>query len=134
MFPMTILEAFSNGLPVICSDLPSLRGLVEPHVTGINFPQGDADALAGRVMWAISNSAALEEQGRRAHAIYEDRYTPEVNFNQLMGIYRGLMSHPEGSRGAVAQAQRRGDTWSIASARVSRGDGLRPRAGQNSEC
>jgi glycosyltransferase involved in cell wall biosynthesis len=94
MFPMTILEAFSNGLPVICSDLPSLRELVEPHVTGINFAQGDADALADRVRWAISNSAALEEQGRRAHAIYEGRYTPEVNFNQLAGIYRGLMSHP----------------------------------------
>jgi glycosyltransferase involved in cell wall biosynthesis len=104
MFPMTILEAFSNGLPVICSDLPSLRGLVEPHVTGINFPQGDANALAHRVKWAISNSTALEEQGRHAHAIYEDRYTPEVNFNQRMGIYRGLMSHPERSRGAVAQA------------------------------
>jgi glycosyltransferase involved in cell wall biosynthesis len=92
MFPVTILEAFSNGLPVICSDLPSLRELVEPHVTGINFPQGNANALADRVMWAMSNSAALEEQGRRAHAIYEDRYTPEVNFNQLIGIYRGLLS------------------------------------------
>jgi len=92
MFPVTILEAFSNSLPVICSDLPSLRELVEPHVTGINFPQGNANALARRVMWAMSNSAALEEQGRRAHSIYEDRYTPEVNFNQLIGIYRGLLS------------------------------------------
>jgi glycosyltransferase involved in cell wall biosynthesis len=92
MFPVTILEAFSNGLPVICSDLPSLRELVEPHVTGINFPPGNANALADRVMWAMSNSAALEEQGRRAHAIYEDRYTPEVNFNQLIEIYRGLLS------------------------------------------
>lgn len=106
MFPVTILEAFSNRLPVICSDLPSLRELVEPLVTGIKFPQGNADALADRVRWAISNPAALEEQGRRAHATYEERYTPEVNFNKLMGIYRELCNpsiHPRKRRTTATQ-------------------------------
>jgi len=90
MFPVTVLEAFSNGLPVICSDLPSLRELVEPGVTGLTFPPGDANALTARVQWAVLNAPALDELGRSAHSVYEERYTPEVNFNQLSSVYRSL--------------------------------------------
>ena len=90
MFPVTVLEAFSNDLPVLCSDLSSLKDLIEPGVTGLTFASGDSQALAARVRWAVSNPSALGELRRRAHAIYEERYTPEVNFNQLIGIYRAL--------------------------------------------
>jgi glycosyltransferase involved in cell wall biosynthesis len=90
MFPVTVLEAFSSRLPVICSDLPALKELVEPGVTGLTFPCDDAAALGAQVRWAVSNPSALDEIGRRAHAIYEERYTPEVNFNRLIGIYHSL--------------------------------------------
>jgi glycosyltransferase involved in cell wall biosynthesis len=90
MFPVTALEAFSSHLPVICSDLPSLKELIEPGVTGLTFPSGDAVALAAQVRWAVSNPSTLDELGGRAHAIYEERYTPEVNFNRLIGIYRSV--------------------------------------------
>lgn len=94
MFPVTILEAFSNHLPVICSDLPSLKDLVEPGITGLKFPANDADALAQRVRWAASNYAALDELGRNAHSVYETQYTPEVNFNQLVAIYTAAIGSP----------------------------------------
>jgi glycosyltransferase involved in cell wall biosynthesis len=90
MFPVTVLEAFSNRLPVICSDLPSLEDLVQSGVSGLTFRSGNASSLAAQVRWAIANPAAMDELGRRAHAIYEEQYTPEVNFNRLMGIYRDL--------------------------------------------
>ena len=90
MFPVTVLEAFSNHLPVMCSDLPSLGELVEPGVTGLTFPPGDANAIAALVRWAVANGSQLDELGRCAHSTYEERYTPEVNFSQLIGIYRSL--------------------------------------------
>ncbi|HEU5272079.1 MAG TPA: glycosyltransferase [Xanthobacteraceae bacterium] len=90
MFPTTLLEAFSNHLPVICSELPCLQELVKSGVTGLMFPPGDANALAAQVRWAVSNPSALAELSCRAHASYEERYTPEVNFNQLIGIYRSV--------------------------------------------
>jgi glycosyltransferase involved in cell wall biosynthesis len=94
MFPVTVLEAFAGRLPVICSELPSLAGLVESGMTGLTFPPGNAGALAARVRWAIANPSELNELSRRAFSIYEERYTPEVNVGRLVGIYRSL--HPNG--------------------------------------
>lgn len=90
MFPMTIVEAFSNRLPVICSDLPSLRALVTSGVTGVTFPPGDAAALADQVRWAAENPRAVDELGSRALATYEERYTREMNFDHLIAIYRSV--------------------------------------------
>jgi glycosyltransferase involved in cell wall biosynthesis len=63
---------------------------VTSGVTGLMFPPGDANALAAQVRWAVSNPSALAELSCRAYASYEERYTPEVNFNQLIGIYRSV--------------------------------------------
>jgi glycosyltransferase involved in cell wall biosynthesis len=90
MFPMTIVEAFANRLPVICSELPTLRELVEPGINGLVFAPGDSNAIVAQVRWALSNPSALDELSRHAHSIYEDRYTPEANFNALIRIYRSL--------------------------------------------
>ena len=90
MFPMTVVEAFSSHLPVVCSDLPSIKELVKPGVTGLTFAAGDSNALAAAVHWAISNPLALDEIGLHAHETYEEQYTPEINFNQLIDIYRSV--------------------------------------------
>jgi glycosyltransferase involved in cell wall biosynthesis len=90
MFPVTVLEAYASELPVICSDLPSLGGLVETGVTGLRFPPGDAPGLAAQVRWAISNPSVLRQFGNRARVTYEERYTPEANFAQLIDIYRSV--------------------------------------------
>jgi len=92
MFPVTVIEAFAGRLPVICSDLPWIKGVVEPGVTGLVAPRGNAQALADQVRWAISNLSALQEMAGRAHAAYQERYTPEANFPRLMAIYEPMVS------------------------------------------
>ena len=88
MFPLTILEAYASGLPIICSDLPSMRDLVEDGMTGLKFPPGDPAALAARVRKAVADAATFDRLGNRARATYEERYTPEANVRQLLDIYR----------------------------------------------
>ena len=105
MFPITLLEAFSNGLPVIGSAIPALEELVEPGITGLIFPSGDAAALADRVRWALANPAALDEIGRRARTAYEERYTPEMNFRRLMEIYSSLRLDRRGNSPRAADRE-----------------------------
>ena len=104
MFPMTVVEAFSNGLPVIGSDLPSLRGLIEPDKNGLTFLPGSSDALATQIQWAISHPSALEELGHRARENYEELYMPETNFRQLIGLYHALAKQSYSCQGGLKKA------------------------------
>jgi len=49
-FSYVTLEALSCGLPVIASDIPGPRSLIENERTGILFPVGDVPALAKAIL------------------------------------------------------------------------------------
>jgi glycosyltransferase involved in cell wall biosynthesis len=44
--PVKIMEYYAAGLPVVTADAPVTREVVEPEITGLLTPFGDADALA----------------------------------------------------------------------------------------
>lgn len=88
--PMVILEAFSVGLPVIASRLGSMVSLVEDRRTGVHFRPGDAEDLAAKISWAATNPTEVRRMRREARAEYEANYTPERNYDLLMGIYTRL--------------------------------------------
>ena len=90
-FPMTIAEAYACGLPVIASRLGSMAEIVEDGRTGLLFTPGDPADLAAKVDWAWAHTRAMEEMGRNARALYEQRYTAERNYKALMEIYRRVV-------------------------------------------
>ena len=90
-FPMVILEAYANGLPVLASRLGSLAEIVHDRQTGLHFNPGDARDLVRAVQEATGGGLDLAAAGRRARREYLDRYTPERNIEQLLQIYRGLV-------------------------------------------
>ncbi len=87
-FPVTLAEAYANGLPVIASRLGAMVELVEDGVTGLLFTPSDADDLAQKVRWATGHSAEMRRMGENARREYEAKYTPERNYELLMDIYR----------------------------------------------
>ncbi len=87
-FPMTIVEAYSVGVPVIASQLGSLSSLIHPSSTGIHFRPGDSEDLAAKVEWALAHPAELTRMRRDTRAEFETKYTAEANYQQLMEIYQ----------------------------------------------
>jgi glycosyltransferase involved in cell wall biosynthesis len=85
--PMTILEAFACGLPVIASRRGSLEELVDDGRTGLTVAPGDPAALAAAVAWASQNPERLAEMGRAARREFEDHYRAEANYPLLMDAY-----------------------------------------------
>jgi glycosyltransferase involved in cell wall biosynthesis len=88
-FPMSIVEAFACGAPVVCSRLGGMAELVEDHRTGLLFTPGDADDLGEKVEWAVTHPAEIGELGREARREFEQKYTAERNYSHLMEIYEG---------------------------------------------
>ncbi len=83
-FPMTVVEAFSMGIPVICSDLGNTGSLIEEGVTGWKFPGGSAQGLTEAVRKRQNCNYDINGSVKR---VYESNYTPDANYRCLTDIY-----------------------------------------------
>jgi glycosyltransferase involved in cell wall biosynthesis len=90
-FPMTLVEAFAHGRPVLVSRLGSMAEIVEDGVSGIHVNPGDVADWAAKVHWAYDHPAEMAAMGRKAREIYEQRYTAERSYAMLVEIYRFAM-------------------------------------------
>jgi glycosyltransferase involved in cell wall biosynthesis len=92
-FGRTILEAYATGTPVIASRLGAIAEIVEDGKTGILFRAGDPKDLAAKVAWALTHQSEMEEMGRNARKVYEQKYSAEKNYDLLMEIYQKAIEH-----------------------------------------
>jgi len=92
--PMTVIEAFACGTPVIASRMDSRQELISDGWTGLNFTPGDADDLASKARWAWKHPGDMAEMGKRARREYEAKYTSARNYKMLLEIYdRAIQNH-----------------------------------------
>jgi len=91
-FGMVIIEAFSNKLPVIASNLGAMKEIVEHNKTGLLFKAGNSEDLANKAIYLIENPSISKEMGINAHADYKERFTPERNYNLLANIYHEALN------------------------------------------
>jgi glycosyltransferase involved in cell wall biosynthesis len=90
--PMTILEAFACGRPVLAARLGGMEEMVTEGITGSLFRPADPADLSARLAWASGHPAALAAMGANARSEYTSRYTPDANYPLLMDIYREATS------------------------------------------
>ena len=91
-FGLVIIEAFSVGTPVIVSRLAAPEEIVDDGLTGLHFSPGDPDDLAAKVGWATTHPEEMRRMGAAAREVYEERYTPDKNYTQLMSIYLDVIN------------------------------------------
>lgn len=87
-FPMVLVEAFANGLPVVVSRLGAMAEIVEDGVTGLHFEAGNSEDLAEKVRWLNAHPEARRLMGKNARSLYQTQYTPTRNYQLLMDIYQ----------------------------------------------
>jgi glycosyltransferase involved in cell wall biosynthesis len=92
--PMSIIEAFANGTPVIASDIGGIPEMVRPGENGFLFPAGDADALAHLVCRWISRPEQQTDLGKQARSDALRHYHPELHLQRLLTLYQSLVTAP----------------------------------------
>lgn len=90
-FGLVAIEAFACGVPVIASRTGVMAEVVTDGVTGLHFTAGDPADLAAKVRWAWDHPAEMAEMGRAARREFEQKYTAERNYAQLLHIYESLL-------------------------------------------
>jgi len=86
--PVTLLEAFACGLPVIAADHGAAAEIVTHGETGLLFRPGDPDALAQQISWSVRHRDAFARMGITARKLFESRYTAQATYERLLDIYR----------------------------------------------
>jgi glycosyltransferase involved in cell wall biosynthesis len=89
-FPVSVLEAFATGTPVIASRIGSLAEVIEDGVTGLLASPGDAQGLADRLRWAVDHPHEMRKMGSNARLAYETMYRGPAHLTALLDTYRRL--------------------------------------------
>jgi len=91
--PFSLVEALSHGRPVVCTDVPSMTHLVRHGETGLTFPMGDAEALAGCIAaLAAGDGLVARLAGRCRNVPSAEAYCAE-----LREIYARILARRAGS-------------------------------------
>lgn len=83
-FPLVVLEAMQHSLPVISTPEGGIRDMVDEGVTGFLIsPYDDAEALAEKLEYFITNPLSRKQMGENGRIKYENNFTLSL-FEQRM--------------------------------------------------
>ncbi len=88
--PMTVLEAYRAGVPVVASRIGGLPEIVEEGRTGMLVPPGDPRALARALRTIITQPRAAARMGRLGKKKAETFYAPAAYLERLLRLYSSV--------------------------------------------
>ncbi len=87
-FPLTIVEAFACGLPVVVPKLGSMAEIVRDQETGLHFVSGNAIDLAQKMQVLQQQEELRSRLSLNSRLVYGKEYTANKNYQQLISIYQ----------------------------------------------
>lgn len=86
---MALLEAASLGVPIICSDIPANKAVLDSK-QALFFQTGDAEDLRNKLTWAIANPLEMEDMGLKAQRWVKDKFSWDEIAKQYDRLYRSI--------------------------------------------
>ena len=82
-----LIEAMALGLPIVASDLPAIREVVEADRNALLVPPGSSPALAAAVGALISDPERRRTMGERGRQIFQERFTLERSTSSMLELF-----------------------------------------------
>ena len=87
--PMTIVEAYSMGTPVIGSRIGGIPEIVVEGETGFGFEAGNVEDLKHTITRAYTmKEMDYTSMRNNAFSFYEKHFSPEQHYKRLVGFYK----------------------------------------------
>lgn len=96
-FPMTLVEAFAAGLPVVASNIGSIRELVLENGAGVLFEYGNVEDLAATLEWAFAHRDDMSALGQAGRAAFENKFSAAQAYANILDIYSAARAESAGN-------------------------------------
>jgi len=90
--PKALLEAASAGLPIVTTDTPGCREVVDDGVNGFLVPPQNTTLLAERLIELIENPDLRSQFGKAGREKVLNEFTVDKVVEETMSIYRSLLT------------------------------------------
>ncbi len=94
--PVSVLEAMACGVPVISTDLPSLREWITPGENGLMVPQRDPQALAQAICTILSNQDLAARFQKIGLELVAKRADHQLEMQKMEKLYLDLIKEFSG--------------------------------------
>jgi glycosyltransferase involved in cell wall biosynthesis len=91
--PLTIIEAYSSGKPVIGSNIGGIPELIIEEKTGYLFRMGDSMELEAKINKAMQlTESEYLEMSETAYRFACDKFSEKAHYRDLLNIYREVIN------------------------------------------
>lgn len=90
-FGIAVLEACSQGMPIVASSVGGIPEILEDEGTALLFPSEDRLALARGVCRVLEDGALARRLGENARADYRKRFLPERVAKLSLEFYQSVL-------------------------------------------
>ena len=91
-WPRKLFEYLAGGLPVVFSDLPGWRRLLDDVGCGIAVDPADPTRVADAVAWLLAHEREAREMGERGRRAAVERFNWSSQGERLLDLYRRLLA------------------------------------------
>jgi glycosyltransferase involved in cell wall biosynthesis len=91
-YPVKLFEYMAAGLPVIATDVPRWRELLEAHDCGLCFPAGSPRGLGEAIAAVLADDERARGMSERARRAAEQHYSWESQATALLDLYADLLA------------------------------------------
>lgn len=87
-FPMTIIESFALGVPVIGGDIGNISRIIKDEENGLLYKYDSYEELITKIR--MVNNELLKKLSLGARKDFDNKYNDAKNYNKLIEIYKCL--------------------------------------------
>lgn len=91
-----LIEALALGLPVVASDLPALREVVEPGANADLVPPGDPTALAAALVDLLADPERRARYGEASRRRFHDEFRGQAAIDRTLELLARIATRPIG--------------------------------------
>jgi glycosyltransferase involved in cell wall biosynthesis len=91
-----VIEAMALGLPVVASDVPALREVLEDGANATLVPPADPQALAAALARLLDDPDRRARYGRRSRDIFRERFTLDRCAARMVRLFEAVAGGRDG--------------------------------------